>query len=1076
MSHVEARILRGGAGACLPGLALQALPRQLLLAGLLVAVVGLAGCASRGKAVAEEPPTLKALASRPAPVPADAGIRTSEAQAKAAYEAFLAANPRAPQRAQALRRLGDLEMDVAQRKLEEDSAATPDFRAAIQRYETVLKAHPQDPANDRVLYQLARAHEQGGQLDAALKTLDRLVAQYPQTAHRDEAQFRRGELLFTNRAYAQAEAAFAQVLAREARTPFHERALYMQGWSQFKQARLDEGLRSFLGVLDLKLEGQGDEPLDQLPGMTRADRELVDDTFRVASLSLMQLQGAGSIPPLIDTPARQGYEFRLYQHLGELYLGQERVKDAAETLGAFARRHPRHAQAPRLQARVIDIYAGSGFAQLALEAKRDYVERYGPASDFRRANPEGWAQAQPLLRQHLIELASHHHALYQKRRDEPDALEAERWYRQWLAAFGGDAQAPHNSFLLGELLFEARRWAAAEQAYEQAAYGFAPHARSADAGYGALLALEQQARALGPEAAPRRALRQRQAQAAQRFAQAFAQDARTGPVLAEAADQLFALGDGAAAAALADQVLALRPPAPDAALRTALTVLAHRAFEQKAYAEAEQAYARLLALPRPGAPTPGAITPQELQERLAAAIYQQGDAARAAGRLQEAAGHFARVEAAAPASRVRANAQFDQAATQIALKDWESASRTLEAFRQQHAGHALAPQVAPRLAAVYLELNRPAAAAAEFERWASAEGTAEDVARAARWQAAQLQAQAGPPAQAARAWEHYLRRHPQPLEPAVEARWRLVQLAQAEGQAARALQWARELRQAEEQGAEQRTPRSRAFAARAQLALAAPLLQAYREVRLVEPLARQLKLKKARMEAVLQVYATASESGAAEVVTEATFKTAALYQDFGQALLAAPRPKGLKKAEAEQYAVMLEEQAFPFEERAAELHELNARRTAQGLWDDAIRDSLQALAQLRPARWGRAERSEPSLPGAELAVLEKAVAAGPAAAELWNQLGVAYRRAGRFDDARRAYEKAMTARAGYATPVLNLAILDDLYLRRSAQALAGYERYQALLGAPDAQVSRWQAELKTRKPDAPALAAAGGKP
>jgi cellulose synthase operon protein C len=242
----------------------------------------------------------------------------------------------------------------------------------------------------------------------------------------------------------------------------------------------------------------------------------------------------------------------------------------------------------------------------------------------------------------------------------------------------------------------------------------------------------------------------------------------------------------------------------------------------------------------------------------------------------------------------------------------------------------------------------------------------------------------------------------------------------------------------------------------------------------VEPLARQLKLKKARMEAVLQAYASASESGSAEVITEATYKTAALYQDFGRALLAAPRPRGLKKAEAEQYAVMLEEQAFPFEEKAAELHEVNARRTAQGLWDEAIRDSLQALAQLRPARWARQERSEQPLPATDLGALEKAAQAQPQAEQL-NQLGVAYRRAGRFEDARRAYEQAAQARAGYATPVLNLAILDDLYLRQPARALAGYERYLAMLPAPDAQVGKWVAELKTRKPDV-ALAAAGGKP
>ncbi len=1065
MRRVDAAVARPARAK--PGL--RGLMALILLAALMFATAaGLTGCTSRKGITSDNQPTLKVLASRSIDLPADPGVPTDEGKAIAAYREFQAAAPRAPQRAQALRRLGDLEMDRLDRRQEEGTAQPAEYRAAVERYESVLKAYPNDPGNDRVLYQLARAHEQAGSLESALKTLDQLVAKHPQTLHKDEAQFRRGELLFTTKAYPVAEAAFAAVLRSPERTPYHERALYMQGWSQFKQARLEEALGSFMGVLDAQLANRGDASLEELPGLTRAERELIEDTFRVSSLSLQQLQGAASIAPLMTTPERRSYEFRVYQQLGELYLTQERVKDAAETFGAFARLHPRHAQAPRLQARVIDIYAGQGFAQLALEAKRDYVQRYGANSEFRRDNPQAWArEAQPLLQQHLIELARHHHALFQKQAQVADMQEAERWYRQWLGVFPQHAQAPQNTFLLAELMAEARRPADAVPLYEKAAYDFAPHARSADAGYAALLGYAAQVKALQGD--QRKPLQKASADSARRFAGAFPKDPRTGAVLADAADTLSALGEGEAAAQVAQQVLGLQPAAPEPAQRLALTVLAHRAFEQKDFARAEQSYVRLAAMP-----TADAQQRADLEERLAASIHQQGEQARKDGKLAEAAQHFERVGTVAPRSSHRAAAQVDQAAVQIAMKNWEGAARTLESFRQQHPNHALAADVAPKLAAVYLELNRPAQAAAEFERLASSSPQPE-VARSALWQAAELHQKAGASSAAAKAYEQYVRRYPAPLESATAARWQLTQMAQADGQSAKALAWARELKQTEEQGAEQRTPRTRAWSARASLALAAPALQEYRQVALVEPLARQLKLKKTRMENVLQAYASASESGIAEVVTEATFKTAALYQDFGRALLAAPRPKGLKKAEAEQYVVMLEEQAFPFEEKAAELHELNARRTTQGLWDDNIRDSLHALAQLRPARWGRTEKAERPVTPSDISALERAVAANASDAESLNLLGVALRRAGRFNEAQRAYERAAMARPGYAAPVLNEAILNDLYLRKPAQALAAYERYQALQSPPDPQVGKWMVELKSRKPEI-AMAAAGGKP
>ena len=99
----------------------------------------------------------------------------------------------------------------------------------------------------------------------------------------------------------------------------------MQGSSRFKQAKLDGALQSFFGVLDLKLAGadadanaKGDE--ETLAGLSRAERELVEDTFRVMSVSLANLQGPASIPAYITSAERRGYEFRVYQQLGELYI------------------------------------------------------------------------------------------------------------------------------------------------------------------------------------------------------------------------------------------------------------------------------------------------------------------------------------------------------------------------------------------------------------------------------------------------------------------------------------------------------------------------------------------------------------------------------------------------------------------------------------------------------------------------------------------------------------------------------------------------------------------------------------
>jgi len=925
---------------------------------MLVAGGLLCGCSLWRKGSPDNEPTLKSLAGRTVMVDPDQRIggdeQKKQEQAIAAYKSFLEAAPRAPQRQEALRRLGDLEMDVADTRIANGQGAAngaTDYKAAVTRYQDFLKTYPKDPGNDRVLYQLARAREQGGELDTALQTLDRLVKDFPNTKFLDEAQFRRGELLFTARDYVEAEQAYATVLASGNANPYEQRSLYMLGWSLFKQARLEEALGAFFGVLDLKLESREDDgELEAVPGLTRADRELVEDTFRVASLSLQNLKGPESIPAYMTSDPRRNYEFRVYQQLGELYLKQERIKDAADTFATFARLHPLHAQAPVLQARVIAIYEQAGFDTLALEAKRQYVARYGIESEFRFANAAAWERAQPLVKTHLAELARHYHATAQKSKATADFQEAVRWYQTYLKSFPSDPQAARNNFLLAELLFEDARLVEAAVEYEKTAYGYPQHDRSADAGYAALQSyagLEKSA-ALGEMTG----LQRGGVESSLRFARAFATDARTATVLTNAAEKLYVLHDAEQASTVAHLVLALDPPAKQAQRRVVGTVIANTAFEGAAFDRAERAYIDVLAL------TPEKDAGRnDLVERLAASVYKQGEQARASGQQREAVAHFTRVATVAPQSAVRATAQYDAAATLIGLKDWDAAARTLEDFRQRYPADPLQADVASKLALAYLEKGQGPQAAAEFERIAAAQKDPK-VARDALWQAAELYEKAGSRGPAAKAYERYLRQSPQPLEPALEARFRLARIAKEEGSAAREFAWMKEIFQADQTGGAARTDRTRYLGAIAALALAEPVFDDYRKVALVEPLAKQLKLKKARMEDVLKAYGVAADYGVADVSTAATYHIAALYQDFGKALLDSQRPKKLSKAELEQYNVMLEEQAFPFEEKAAELHELNTRRAAAGLYDQWVKRSFSALARLRPVRYGKVEQSE----------------------------------------------------------------------------------------------------------------------
>jgi Flp pilus assembly protein TadD len=130
---------------------------------------------------------------------------------------------------------------------------------------------------------------------------------------------------------------------------------------------------------------------------------------------------------------------------------------------------------------------------------------------------------------------------------------------------------------------------------------------------------------------------------------------------------------------------------------------------------------------------------------------------------------------------------------------------------------------------------------------------------------------------------------------------------------------------------------------------------------------------------------------------------------------------------------------------------------------------LRAISQANPelggpyANLGLIHRQAGKLPEA-VADFEKAVAANPKQPVYLNQLGVTYRQNGQFTKARDAYERAIALDANYASAVLNLGILHDMYLADGKRALELYDRYLVLTPGGDAQVAKWIADLKNRKP------------
>jgi cellulose synthase operon protein C len=911
----------------------------------------------RGKPV-EPTGTIKDLERAEVQVDTEAAIVGSEAKAMESYRLFLDVASDDPLlKAEAMRRLADLQLETAEvEELASNVESLGTLGSTIDMYERLLESYPNYAKNDLVLYQLARAYEADGRIDDSLATLDRLIEQYPRTAHLAEAQFRRGETLFVQKRYRESERAYAHVLETGEASSFHEQSLYKHGWALFKQQQYEDSLTSFFALLDRQLGTDNDasgnrDPAALYSAMGRAQQELVDDTFHVLSIGFSYLDGPESISRYFSRRGARPYAFIAYTNLGDLYLEQERYQDAADAYHAFVELDPYHAKAPLLQVEVIEAFKKGEFADLVLDGKENFVETYGPGSPYwQRFTFEQQPEVVAHLKSNVTDLAAYHHAEAQKTKEPREYAAAARWYRTYLQSFPEDANAAQTNFLLAEVLFESGNFRDAASEYERTAYAYSFHGKGGEAGYAALLSYAKHEEELrGSERAD---WHRRGIDSSLRFAEAYPSHVEAATVQTDAAEKLFALGEFGRARDVGRQVVARMPPVDAALQRTAWTVVAHSEFDLQEFAAAETAYVQLLGVVPVDDPQRAEIT-----ERIASSIYKQGEQARSAQQLDVAINHFLRVAQAAPASAVRATAEYDAGAALLQLGDWQRATTVLENFRSTFPHHELAADVTTKLAVAYVEAGNSARAASEFERIADGAGPVE-VRREALWRSAELYQSTGQSGAAAAAFARFVERYPQPVAEAVEARQKLIELAGAAGDPGERARWMRDLVAADASAGPERTDRTRYLAARSQLELATPMRDAFLGTRLVVPLDKSLAAKQARMEEALASYGKAADYGIAEVTTAANYEIAELYHALSKDLYASQRPPELTAEELEQYDILLEEQAFPFEEEAIELHEKNAQRTTDGIYDEWVRKSLTALVELLPGRYAKAEIGE----------------------------------------------------------------------------------------------------------------------
>jgi tetratricopeptide (TPR) repeat protein len=900
-----------------------------------------------GKSISNIRPVGVRLAKMPAPK-----MDTQKAITK--YQHFLEISPNDDTKVRVMHRLADLKLMDIEELLTDDPELLDAkhvqlvYKQAIDTYKNVYTLFPKRRDSDMILYQLAKVYMLKGDTEAALGALDTLTKSFPNSPLVVEAHYRRGDMLFYSQEFSQAQEAFSFVTQYKKDNRFYTSAQYMQGWSQFKLHRYPEALNSFIAVIDSRFKNT-----TAIVNASKGDRELLDDTVRVMSMVFADDNGHKEIVKLFKRSGSRHYEYLLYDALADYYIEKRQYSDAAKTYHAFVKANPKDVLASAFYLNIVKSYKLAGYVDQVLKHKVAYIENFGVNSPYWNIYDEDIKEMiRPNLKGYTSELAQYYHSKGQKtkslKRKFNALLTAARWYQEYIDTFPNDKKLGEMYFLKAETLYGVGRVKESISAYVSGGFDTIYHKHSEESAFAALVAYNRIIKkSKGKE---KSVWLEQKVDTALRFADVYPRNTKTVQVLARAAQGLFSLGKYSLAAATSARVLASSGATVNQK-SVAYLIKAHSHFDLQEYKPAELAYMAALHLKE--------VKSSELKgvrEKLAASIYKQGVAWVAKGDLDKAVTEFMRVGKVVPESPIRISAHYDAAAYLMKKQAWPRAEEILVSFRELFPKHKLVKDIPSKLIVAYENMAQWKKAAFELQNiWRFGQDKKKQ--RIALFQAAEYYEKANDIDNAMSMLKRYAHNYAKPFNAQLEAINKLESLYLVQENHEKRKYWLNKLIAADQKSGKDRTDRSRFLAAKASFSLADYERASYAQIKLTLPLKKSLAKKKRGLKLTLDAYQRTARMNVQEFTTAATFQIAEIYGQLSRDLMNSQRPEGLDELELEEYEYLLEDQAFPFEEYAINIHETNIKRSWDGLYDDWISKSIGSLSKLMPARYGKEEVS-----------------------------------------------------------------------------------------------------------------------
>ena len=813
----------------------------------------------------------------------------------------------------------------------------------INLFKTMLREYPRSINNDDVLYQISRLHYLKNNHAQSIQTLRKLIKKYPSSTHLSEALFRLGEDYYTKKNFEQAELAYTKIISLNNHDEFYEKSLFKRGWSRLKTQRYSSAIDDFMTATSRHNFGEASK-------LNSSESEQFKEYFRAIGISFSYIEDINTINSYFKRHPDFRHVSHTYSVISNVYHKQQRYIDAINIIKHFTSNHPYSKDAPHAHLKIITILQEGGFTNKINDEIENLYLSYHPGSEYwnrRGANVEQTKSIQASLRYYMLLISSNFHNKYQASKNERDFLAAQLWYKRFLRHYNAHAHRGNIYYLYAELLAEHNNYADAVKYYELAAYD-RDLVLNKDAAYATIVLTNRLYKNSSPET--KNIWLDKHIRYSFLFYQMYPDHTHADKTVIHAAELAYGSQKYDKAIELAQLIT---DNINSQAVYDANIIKAPAYFKLKKYSDAEAIYTEIINHKR--------LKPEharKILDRLALSIYRQAESERKNGNINLAAHHFLRIQETASQSDIAPTAMYDAIALFMSNRMWLDAISTIKKFQALYPDNDNNNDITKKLSLAYLNSNQKIKAADEFMKISNFEQE-RNLKMSALWQAAEIYENKKHLPSAIRSFSKYVNSYPRPYPQYIEAMHKLSRLHATTGNIGKSRKWLLRIVNTDKKTpGTRKTDRTKLLASHANLLLARSINNDFKNISLIEPLKINLGKKKKAMQKAIKFYGQSSIYGFQKITTEATYAIAEVYNEFSKSLLESERPKSLSDDELEQYEILLEDQAFPFEEKAIEFFEANLSHTKDGIYNKWTKMSHAKLKEIFPVRYLREEKIE----------------------------------------------------------------------------------------------------------------------